>query len=500
MHKLKGKRAGAILVLSVLVTAMATFGYLSANSGSEPEIKLLPVSKGTISIVTSADGRATIDSITELDFAGAGTIAEIYVTEGQAVGKGQELAKLDSSLPESQLKQAKASLTIAKENLSKLRAGATTEETAVLQVAVDSAATALEAARRKLVEVQNQGTQDAAAAQVAVDNARTTRDFTLGVREVKAKEYLDLVNEYEHPIYHLPNYTAQQEAEVEAALAAADAALNIYLAAENSLKTALESQKAVDLKKQASTQAAQDAVNLADSQHQSALAQLNLKKAAPRLQDTRVASAQVVQAEGAVEIAETAVDEATVRAPIDGTVMSINRKLGETAGGQGSSASDAEPFMVIGHADRMTIEAQVEEIDIPKISVGQKIMATFDALEGDEFSGTVEGREGRAKIDQNGVVTYPVRVSVDNKKSMIKDGMTAHVDFIFKQARDVLIIPVKTVTRTNGKSAVMVKESKEKLVVREIELGITDGSYVEVKRGLSLRENVVIKEEAKKDQ
>ncbi|MHB8843050.1 MAG: efflux RND transporter periplasmic adaptor subunit, partial [Candidatus Aquicultor sp.] len=159
----------------------------------------------------------------------------------------------------------------------------------------------------------------------------------------------------------------------------------------------------------------------------------------------------------------------------------------------------AEPFMVIGNTARMTIEAQVEEIDIAKVSIGQKVKATFDALEGREFYGAVDSISVRAKVDQNGVVTYLVRAVVENNDGAIKDGMTAHVDFILKQAKNVLLVPVKAVTRVNGKPTVIVQRADGAFQTKIIELGLTDGTSVEVKRGLSETDKVVAKKEEKKE-
>lgn len=412
MDKIKKKHVGLIVLVSVIVIGLGMFGFISANEESDTAVKSLPVVKGTVSISTSADGRAVVDLVTELNFTGAGTIAEIYVAEGQAVKKDQKLARLDSRKLSYQLSQAKAGYTASKAKLSALKDGPSDAEIASKRVAVENA-------------------------KIALADAQASYDYALSE-------------------YNAGRIPKDQ-------LITKEAQLN---SAKSQLKTA-ESQLAVVLE--------------------------------PANQnDISSARASVNQAYASVQVSEMALDEAAIKAPMNGMVMAINRKVGENAGGQ-SSGAVSEPFMVIGDADRMMIEAEVEEIDIAKVSIGQRIRATFDALEGEEFYGAVQGIEGRAKIDQNGVVTYLVRVSVDNKKSIIKDGMTAHVDFILKEAKDVLIVPVKAVARINGKPTVIVQTNTGTMVRKQVELGITDGSSVEVKKGLSLGEKVVIKEEAKKE-
>lgn len=230
----------------------------------------------------------------------------------------------------------------------------------------------------------------------------------------------------------------------------------------------------------------------AKAQLDNAEAQLEQALTPPDENQIEGARAAVDQAEAAVGIAEEALNETVLRAPIEGTILAINKNIGETVSGQSSSGTTPEPLIVIAETSRMSLEVQVEEVDITKISVGQKVSASFDALEDRTFSGKVDKISQSAKVDQNGVATYLVHASVNNKSGAVKDGMTVHVDFIIKEATDVIRLPVKAVTTSEGVSRVLVQSKNGVLTSKIVELGLTNGTYVEVKSGLSLADDVVI--------
>src|SRR5262249_11667226 len=101
----------------------------------------------------------------------------------------------------------------------------------------------------------------------------------------------------------------------------------------------------------------------------------------------------VAQKQAALASAEQALAEHTVRAPFDGTLASIDVETGDTAGSS-AVASIITPKQVA--------EISVNEVDAAKISVGQKVTLTFDAIDGLTLTGTV------AEVDAVGAVSQGV--------------------------------------------------------------------------------------------
>lgn len=490
MRKFSRRNWIILVALGVLIVAAVT--YLLAQRGAAVAVTTAKVERTDMKVTVSAS--ATTSSSTEiaLNFDNPGKLEQIYVKEGDLVVPGQALAKQDTSQLTSQLKQARAGLRTAKANLSKLRAGATAEEIAVLQIAVDSAATSLEAAKRKLTEVQNQVAQDAAAAQLIVDNTKATRDFTLGVREAAAKDYLDLVKKYEHPTLHIPNYTAAQEAEIDTAKATADTAMNTYLAAETAYRNALESKKNIDLKNQTAIQAAQDAVNSANNQHQSALAQLNVRRAPSRRQDLQVAKDQVEQAQASLEIAEENLENATLKSPVRGRAISISADEGEFVSG-GASGLTTSTFMTVADLQKAQVVADVDETDVGRVRIGQGAEVMLDAYPDRTIKGRVVEVGYRAEQTEAGGTALPVKISFESKKGInVRKGMNADVNIVVSVKKNVLSVPLESVIEKEGGDIVFVVE-KGRARMRRVKLGLATDEAFEILSGLREGEKVAVK-------
>lgn len=490
MRKFSRRNWIIAVVLVLLVAVLVAYQLLQVRAA-------VPVTTATaetddMKVTVSASASTSSSSEVALNFDGSGRLEQLYVSEGELVTAGQVLARQDDSQLAAQLKQARAGLRTARANLSKLRAGATGEEIAVSQAAVDSASISLEAAKRKLAEVQSQAAQDAATAQLSVDNAKTSRDFTLGVREAAARDYLDLVKKYEHPLLQIPNYTAAQEAEVDAAKATADAAMNTYLAAETTYKNALENKKNIDTKNQTAIQAAQDVVNSANSSHQSALAQLNLKKAAPRSQDLQVARDQVEQAQATLEIAQKNLDNATLKSPARGRVISVTAVEGEfVAGGAGGLSTSA--FITLADLQRAQVVADVDETDVGRVKLGQEAEVALDAFPERSIKGRVVEVGYLARQTEAGGTALPVKISLDETKGVdVRKDMNADVNIVVSVKKNVLSIPLEAVIEKEGRDVVYVIE-KGRARMRRVRLGLATDEAFEIASGLKRGEIIAVK-------
>jgi len=175
-------------------------------------------------------------------------------------------------------------------------------------------------------------------------------------------------------------------------------------------------------------------------------------------------------------------NQATLYASIDGEVAQLNGKVDEYI-----VKDTAESFITILNKDTYYIEVYIEEMDINKIDVGQKIYATFDALEGVELTGKVSYVSLTSTTDNSGIVTYLVRILLDDvADSNIREGMTAFVEFVISETNDVLVVPVSSVVNYEGKPSIQL-ESGEFI---NVTTGFTDSSMVEVIDGLSVGDKI----------
>jgi HlyD family secretion protein len=147
--------------------------------------------------------------------------------------------------------------------------------------------------------------------------------------------------------------------------------------------------------------------------------------------------AQVKQKEAALEQTLVDLGYTTIRAPVDGVVISRSVDIGQTV-----AASLQAPilFTIARDLTQMQIEAHVVEADIARIKVDHRVTFTVDALPNETFSGRVAQIRKAGQTVQN-VVTYTVVVAVSNLGGKLLPGMTANVKFIVTEKRGVLTVP-----------------------------------------------------------
>lgn len=185
-----------------------------------------------------------------------------------------------------------------------------------------------------------------------------------------------------------------------------------------------------------------------------------------------------------LEKAQNELKNATILSPIDGEVARLNYKTGDII----VDNSDSDPVAIIINNDTLFIEVDIEEADINKIKIGQTVYASFDALDDLTLDGEVSFISLTSKTNNNGIVTYLVRiVIIDKEDNQIREGMTAFVDFVTAEAKDVPIVPVSAVKNVNDAPSVL--NSNEEWV--PVTTGFTDGKSVEVIKGLNAGDKIV---------
>jgi len=162
---------------------------------------------------------------------------------------------------------------------------------------------------------------------------------------------------------------------------------------------------------------------------QSAAAQLRVVEA--QLQSAR---AQVDQKKAALAQAAADLEHTTIRAPVNGVVVSRQVDVGQTV-----AASLQAPvlFTIAEDLTKMQVEVSVDEADIGRVRLEDRATFTVDAFSGQTFTGTVTQIRKAAQVVQN-VVTYTVVVAVDNPGGRLLPGMTANVKMITSEKPSVL--------------------------------------------------------------
>ena len=219
-----------------------------------------------------------------------------------------------------------------------------------------------------------------------------------------------------------------------------------------------------------------------------------------------VASADVRSAEVALERARQNLTYTNIDSPIDGVIIERDVQKGQTVA---ASLSAPQLFVIANDLTHMQILAQVGENDIAQIKQGQDVNFSVQALPNRTFHGTVQQVRLQSTTTDN-VVNYTVVVAVDNPTGELLPGMTARVDFLTKDASDVLKVsnaalrfkpaPGEQVATTqssgqqraasgkrptNGQRPTNIAtlyflDANGKLTATHVRTGINDGSFTEI--------------------
>src|SRR5262245_43557651 len=165
---------------------------------------------------------------------------------------------------------------------------------------------------------------------------------------------------------------------------------------------------------------------------QSAAAQLRVTEA--MLVSAR---AQVDQKKAGLVQAQADLEHTTIRAPVNGVVVSRAVDVGQTV-----AASLQAPvlFTIAEDLTKMQVEVSVDEADIGRIRLEDRVTFTVDSFPGQMFAGVVTQIRKAAQVVQN-VVTYTVVVAVDNPRGILLPGMTANAKMIVAEKPNVLRVP-----------------------------------------------------------
>lgn len=146
-----------------------------------------------------------------------------------------------------------------------------------------------------------------------------------------------------------------------------------------------------------------------------------------------------------------ALDDYTIKSPISGTVLVKNSKQGDTIDRTNSSVT----MMVIGDVSKLKFNLSIDELDVARVTIGQKVKITSDAIENAIFEGEITNisMEGSSS---NGVTTYDATVTINNPGEL-KPSMNVDAVVVIESAENAVRVPSSDIQTAMGISYVYVK-------------------------------------------
>lgn len=449
------------LIALAIVFGGALYYYNTKQSVNQENI-VETSTIGTGNIILSATGLGTLIPNEEVSFGfkTSGQVSEVLASLGEKVEAGQVLARLDSKTAELQYKQAagnlaalsspaeiasaeqavqdaKESLVTAKDDLQFLIG----PEMFVAEEKLADAQQGLESAKAAVAKNPSDANkQKLSAAESAVAEARKTVDYAFNNY---SNSYT--LQTFTYPIRNDKGVTKRREliAPTDSELLAARAAYELATA------------------------------NLNDAQNY--LDVLNGVKTTEEVPATSTTS--ITEAKLAFDSAKMALDASELIAPVSGTITSIDLNVGEDVGTSAvvTLSNTNQPY---------TLDVYLDETDWDKAKIGYTATVTFDLLPDENDSGKI-AQVYPMLDDSSGTSMVHIIVELDHQiQADLPVGSTASVDVTGGEALDVILVPVSALKEVeSGKYVVYLMKNGEP-AEHQVEIGLQDILYAEVKSGL----------------
>ena len=215
----------------------------------------------------------------------------------------------------------------------------------------------------------------------------------------------------------------------------------------------------------------------------------------------------VMQAEESYKDAQVELAKTVIYAPINGTISVLNVEKSERV--LGSSFSQGTHLMTVADLSTMEAVVEVDENDVVLISLGDTAYISIDAFKDKKFKGIVSQIGNSAKTTgqgtQNEVVNFEIKIKLIDLNDRIRPGMSCDAEILTDKRENVLSVPIQSVTvrepknindksnKKNKKPVEVVFVEKNNLAkMKKVKTGISDDTYMEIKKGLQEGENVIV--------
>ncbi|MEI6553912.1 MAG: efflux RND transporter periplasmic adaptor subunit, partial [bacterium] len=489
----------------------------SSNSSAETIITLEPQ---TFVQEVSVTGKVQASNNVDMGFEAAGRVAKVSVKVGDVVKKGDTLVSLANGDAYGTLLQRQADLATQQATYNDLQAGSRPEDIAIAESDVESAQASLDQNSQALVDKIKE------AYSVADDAVRTKLDqFYTNPRSVNP-QIIAFNNNY-GDIYNLTTSLNSKRVKVGESLTKLGNDSSSLTVANFDTKYIQETRDSLALVRglfddlsmvasavevnSATTQAVIDGYKSAISSGRSSLnvvvagltmseqnyntsksglertkQQLALKKAGSTEDQLAAARARVQSASAQVESARAVLAKTLIVAPFDGIVTKMDAKEGE-------STVLGTTYASMISASNYEVESYVSESDIAKVKVGQPARITLDTYGKDVIFPASVYEVDPAETVVDGVTTYKIKLSFNQKDDRIKSGMTSNITIETSNKPATFVIPQEALFLNSGEKMVTVDQGGKRINKKVETGGINASGDIEVVSGLMAGERIVVK-------
>lgn len=458
-----------VIVLAVIaggIYAYTQFNQRQAAAATSNSIQTEKASNGTLTAIVGATGSVRPNQSATLFWQTNGTVGEVGVGEGDLVKDGQQLASLDPEAFAPTIASANLELINAQQALDALYDNNEIDQANALK----DVATAYDALRDAEYNAYNFSVPSNQENLEIIEGADAMRSILAEARNIyepykgSSSEYTYIDCDNINAVKQFPNLCGStNKYDVEDQLEDAEA----------DFKTAVD--RIIN----------SSDVILAEENLGKALERYNTILQGPEPDDVAVAEARVKAAEATINLT-------TIEAPFDGTITDVAAKSGD-------QVSAGTAAFRLDDLSRLLVDVEVSEVDINQVEVGQEVDLTFDGIFGKVYRGEVV-EVALVGTDAQGAVNFIVTVELVDADEDVLSGMTAAVNIVVNQLKDVLLVPNRAVRVVEGDRVVYVLRSDGQVDTVVVILDASSDSHSEVVGGdLQVGDAIVLNPSAVQD-
>lgn len=428
------------LIGILALAGLAVAYYLNQNAQSaESQYQTVAAEKGDLLAIVGATGTVRARQSAQLAWQTTGTVEKVNVKAGDFVSAGTLLASLERSSVPQNIILAQSDLLSAQRSLEDLQTSNLARAQA--EQAVVAAQKAYDDAKTRYDGINFKRASDS-----YIENTKAELDL--------AKQRVTLARRAYKLVENLNDGDARK-AQALANLTAAEMRVDQLTAQLNYVTGQPDAQEIAQRKA---------ALEVATAQLEDAKRKLERIQDGPDPLDVAVLEARITAAQATL-------NQLQITAPFDGVITSAEPLPGD-------QVTPGKFAFRLDDLSHLLVDVQVSEIDINSVQVGQTATMSFDAILGKEYDGLVV-EVSRAGSVVQGAVNFTVTVELTNPDEFVKPGMTAAVNILVREVKNVLVVPNRAVRVVDGQRVVYVLKNGQPEMVK-IRLGAISDSVSEV--------------------
>lgn len=450
-----------IISLVIIVVLVGGFFVIKNKNSSQQTsanvrlVNMIEAEEESLTTRVIADGSVNAETERDIKVKLSGIVKEVYVETGDSVNKNDKLYKLDDRTLVNSLETARINLEEAKgnyqslldkyqnqDNLNKLKLEESEKNLEIAILSYEKEKSALEDQQLKLEEAVAEAEEALADAKEKYENDKYLYKKD-AITENALKQSRDAYQQAKR------NYDRAQN----------DLEILVKKTIPNSLKLAqLKVENARNQLDYLQASIATDRITENDVK----MARLNVKKVERQIEDINSDLEKIV-----------------ARAPMAGTIISLELK-------EGDKIMEGATVGKIADLNNFIVEAMVDEIDINEVEMGQDVKITSDSF-ADDLSGKVS-YIAPAGTKVGNINKYKTEIKINEDKDLLRPGMFVNCEIVTNRKDNIIAIPSLAILGEEDKYIFVVADGKAEK--RPVEIGLKNLSKVEIK-GVKAGEKII---------